>query len=270
MILTFTGSGGASGTYVTGTFNGQADQTFNAVNTHTSNTTNWSTFTAHTTTGQDSALKLSTSNIGGAGGDGGMVQTEGQRADAAVGADWSTVFGSDIVVGPSASGGYGGVSNDRTGASQTSVGTSGTWTLTGLTAGQSYDLYVLTGRGNNAATALVDGVVTYTLSGFDESASITGTLLGASSSQSSADGATFVSYEYNAGTSDTNWAMVKWSFTAGTDGSVTITPTGDGVMANLNALAITATSAAPAVPEPATATLSLLALAGMAARRRRK
>ncbi len=54
-------------------------------------------------------------------------------------------------------------------------------------------------------------------------------------------------------------------------------PTGDGIIFNSNYtgwsdqnMAVVSFNAVPSIPEPATATLSLLALAGLAARRRRK
>lgn len=55
-----------------------------------------------------------------------------------------------------------------------------------------------------------------------------------------------------------------------TDADVALTP-GDGVKSGFQSVAYTITPAAtPSIPEPTTATLSLLALAGLAARRRRK
>lgn len=185
------------------------------------------------------------------------------RGGAVTGEKYTTVFGDDIVSGTDIGGCLQG------GSSYISL------TISGLTAGQTYDLYMLTGRGNpfsgsttwNAKEDIPNA--TYTLSGVS---GLSATLLGASHTDAHVDGQSLVSYEYNSSSTSTNWALVKWSFTA-TDTDVTISAnniSAQSAKGNINAFALQATTTAPAVPEPATATLSLLALAGLCARRRRK
>ena len=160
----------------------------------------------------------------------------------------TTVFSSGLVTG----GTYGGELMGNNNNESISM------TLSGLTSGQSYSLYMLAGRGNNAWSVSQDNIE-YSLSGVTD---VTATLLGASSDQTQIVDATLSSYEYNsAGADSAQWSMVRWDFVADENGSVTISTNANG---NINAVALQVT------PEPTTATLSLLALAGLCARRRRK
>ena len=172
--------------------------------------------------------------------------------------DYTDVFGDDIVTGNDIGAPLQG-SNDHI-----------QLTISGLTAGLTYDLYMLTGRGLNSTTntSSTKPTATYTLAGATD---LTATLLGASDTRPKLAGTSLISYEFNNSTSNIgkHWALVKWSFTAD-QSSVTIAADEAGAKGNINAFAISATGGTPAIPEPATATLSLLALAGLCARRRRK
>lgn len=234
--VTFLGTNGTAGS-VAGSLFGTSGQ-INHVKTSASDLVDL--------TGANTGLSLSSGNSSNCG-NAGIVNS---RLEAAVGAAPTTIFD-----GASITGDYkGGCLNAHTPESPM------TMTLSGLTAGQTYDMFLLVGRGNNYANGSADTPVTYTLSGAE---SIDCTLVGASSTSSTASGSVLTSYEFNATNSQDSpsaWALAKYSFTA-TGDSVTITTNAGG---NINALALQVT------PEPTTATLSLLALAGLCARRRRK
>lgn len=194
---------------------------------------------------------------------GASIAQAGGRADKVTGQDYTEVFGDNIVTG------------DTKGSwIQGTTDTSLSLTISGLAKGQTYDLYMLTGRGNTWNSNSTSGASTsfYTLSGVTN---LTASLVGASSSSSRVtDEGNLESYEYFSSATDGSlqWALVKWSFTANGDSVTISTQVPEGTTparGNINAFAIQAT-ASPAVPEPATATLSLLALAGVCARRRRR
>lgn len=246
---------------------GNSEMTFNAVQTAGTATFNKEGSDLYSASGASLDYDLSWTNAQ-APGEPGVVKT-GERAANAYdgGSEYSTIFGDNIVSGTS----LGGCANGD--------GSLPSITISGLAAGQQFDLYMLTGRGNN----YTGGNVTesspysyYTIQNGNEDgfSQVSITMLGASSTNSSIDGAELQSYEYNpTADANLNWALVKWRFTADETGSVTIkTLSNEGVThgGNINAIALVAASNAPAVPEPATATLSLLALAGLCARRRRK
>ena len=197
-----------------------------------------------TSTGVTAGITIALTNAAGCGEGGTIIN----YADPAQGLDPSAVFGSSVAGIPN-----GGCVNASNGSM--------TMTIGGLTAGLTYDLYVLTGRGNSYQSGNEDTAAQYTLSGAD---GITATVVGSSSASTNVVDATLNSYEYNAGGNNTasSWSLVKYSFTATEEGTVTLT-TSDR-LGNINGFVLQAT------PEPTTATLSLLALAGLCARRRRK
>lgn len=147
-----------------------------------------------------------------------------------------------------------------------------TITFTGLESGY-YDLSVLGGYmgADNMTTA-----ITLTLG----SADITETTwasadLGSSSTGNAAGVASLKQTTTNNSVPATEGYTFDVSQILVTEGTLTVTIDGtsnNGNRTPLNGLALTWTAAAPSdnIPEPTTASLSLLALAGLAARRRRK
>lgn len=239
--ITYTVNSATNGT-VEGTFLGQS-AFFNAVNPV--NSASLPSGELVTTDNVASGITLSAWSNHGAPGAGACAQG---FATASTGALPTTVFGSGLVTGNT----YGGelMANNN--------GQSISMTLSGLTSGQTYSLYMLTGRGNTSWSVSSDNIK-YSLSGVTD---VTATLLGASSNKTGiVDGTTLSSYEYDTSASSVQWSMVRWDFVAGEDGTVKIATDANG---NINAVALQMT------PEPTTATLSLLALAGLCARRRRK
>ncbi|HIX19202.1 MAG TPA: hypothetical protein H9862_01200 [Candidatus Akkermansia intestinigallinarum] len=209
------------------------------------------------TMGNTSAgISISFSNAAGCG-TGGVIQS--YKPSVTGSGDLYDVFDATIITGEF----DGGTLVNPNGACVNAAGGSMTMTLTGLNAGETYNLFVLVGRGNSHQTGSSDSsVTTYTLGG--GVTDVTSTLIGASNASTSVSGAVLNSYEYNAGgnTTESSWSLVEYTFTATSD-SVNIA-TG-GTNGNFNAFALQQVT-----PEPTTATLSLLALAGLCARRRRK
>ena len=148
-----------------------------------------------------------------------------------------------------------------------------TFTLSGLTTGQSYTLYVFAARGNEYGGTEKSDTNTY---GFSAGAgSITAKILDYTLSNSlvtqgyttpTINNSSITAYtQSNDGVAQTseNWVLMSFDFKA-TDTTVMFSASGGGC-GNIAAVGLTTS-----VPEPTTATLSLLALAGLAARRRRR
>lgn len=245
LAVTFTGTSAPSSNTFDGTVLGQSG-TVNAVQVDNASSSNAPSNAGNLLTlgGESAGISLALSNAAGCG-TGGMIQTYQDSVSGAL----SSVFGISVVSGTP----NGGCIN----------GTSVSLTLTGLTAGETYNFYALVGRGNNFPnTTTAETGYTYALSG--GVTDVTSTLIGASSSSTSISDNKLTSYEYNAtgNTSASAWALVEYTFTATSD---TLTFGSDGTNGNINAFALQQVT-----PEPTTATLSLLALAGLCARRRRK
>ena len=253
--VTFTGQGTPSSYTFDGTVLGQSGKV-NAVKVDGSN--NMTTSENLVTMGGTSAgISVSFSNAAGCGA-GGCIQSYKPAVTGGSEALFD-VFDATIITGEVNEAGF----VNPNGACVNAAGGSMTMTLTGLNVGETYNLYVLVGRGNNHQTGSSDSsVTTYTLGG--GVTDVTSTLIGASNTSTFVDGAVLNSYEYNAGdnSSASSWSLVKYTFTATSD-PVNIA-TG-GTNGNFNAFALQQVT-----PEPTTATLSLLALAGLCARRRRK
>ncbi|MGN0865467.1 MAG: PEP-CTERM sorting domain-containing protein [Akkermansia sp.] len=141
-----------------------------------------------------------------------------------------------------------------------------TLTLSGLSSGETYTMTVLFARGNKYAYSTE--VQSITLTGADNVKALVLSQYG--NTNATFEGSTLKSSEANgtlslSTTSDTatkegsNWILAQYSFTAGEAGTVTFAGKG-----------LTIAGIALQAPEPTTATLSLLALAGLAARRRRR
>ena len=252
--VTFTGQETPSSYTFDGTVLGQSGKV-NAVKVDGSN--NMTTSGNLVTMGNTSAeISISFSNAAGCG-KGGVIQS--YKPSVPGSGDLYDVFDATIITGEF----DGDTLVNPNGACVNAAGGSMTMTLTGLNVGETYNLYVLVGRGNGYQTGSSDSsVTTYTLGG--GVTDVTSTLIGASNASTSASGAVLNSYEYNAGgnTTESSWSLVEYTFTATSD-SVNIA-TG-GTNGNFNAFALQQVT-----PEPTTATLSLLALAGLCARRRRK
>ena len=141
-------------------------------------------------------------------------------------------------------------------------------TLSGLTIGQEYTMYVFSARGNDYGGTDKASTNTYQLS--EGASSITAnvldyTLTTLNYPTPTVNGSAITVYtQSNDGIVQTseNWALLSFDFTADAS-SVKLKVSGGGC-GNVAAVGLTAN-----VPEPTTATLSLLALAGLAARRRR-
>ncbi len=143
--------------------------------------------------------------------------------------------------------------------------------VNGLSAG-SYTLTVLVGRGNNYAGTQRTN---YTLTASSGTvSSLTASVLAYHTTSTAADALPTVSAEgvvggYVApGESNVanNWMLMSYSFDATEATDIRLS----GVGAGGNFAALKLEKVSEAIPEPTTATLSLLALAGLAARRRRK
>ncbi len=147
-----------------------------------------------------------------------------------------------------------------------------TMTFTGLESGY-YDLSVL---GGYVGVDSMTTAITLTLGGADVSETTWSSVdLGSTSTGSATGVATLQQTTANNSAPTTEGYTFDVSNILVTDGNLTVTIDGasnNGNRTPLNGLALTWTAAAPSdnIPEPATATLSLLALAGLAARRRRK
>lgn len=170
--------------------------------------------------------------------------TVARRLRAAQGQSFQTVFGMGTVTGST----YGGALNAHL------TGKSISLTLGGLTPGQDYVLYMLTGRGNTAwSVPAADKPITYSLTG---AANLKAELIGASNAQTALSDTNLTSFERNTddrfASSNGAWSLVKWSFTSGEAGTVTISTDADG---NVNALALKATG-----DDPATAQRKLIVL----------
>ena len=149
------------------------------------------------------------------------------------------------------------------------VGSTHTLTLSNLTSGY-YDLSILGGFYGN------DNIVpsiTLSLGGnsVDFSETVWSSYDIAGGTEYSAQGVSTYTTALTNGSADEGYTYDIQKIFVENGGSITITLTGanenDGQRTPLNGLKLTWT---PVVPEPTTATLSLLALAGLAARRRRK
>lgn len=252
--VTFTGQETPSSYTFDGTVLGQSGKV-NAVKVDGSN--NMTTSGNLVTMGNTSAgISISFSNAAGCG-KGGVIQS--YKPSEAGSGELSDVFDATIITGEF----DGDTLVNPNGACVNAAGGSMTMTLTGLNAGETYNLFVLVGRGNSHQTGSSDSsVTTYTLGG--GVTDVTSTLIGASNASTFVDGAVLNSCEYNAGdnSNPSSWSLVKYTFTATSD-PVNIA-TG-GTNGNFNAFALQQVT-----PEPTTSTLSLLALAGLCARRRRK
>ncbi len=252
--VTFTGQETPSSYTFDGIVLGQSGKV-NAVKVDGSN--NMTTSGNLVTMGNTSAgISISFSNAAGCG-KGGVIQS--YKPSVTGSGALSDVFDATIITGEF----DGDTLVNPNGACVNAAGGSMTMTLTGLNAGETYNFYVLVGRGNSYQTGSSDSsVTTYTLGG--GVTDVTSTLIGASNTSTFVDGAVLNSYEYNAGdnSNPSSWSLVKYTFTATSD-PVNIA-TG-GTNGNFNAFALQQVT-----PEPTTATLSLLALAGLCARRRRK
>ena len=247
LAVTFTGTTTVTGNTIDGTVLGQPGKV-NGVQVGNGSASNDPGNAGNLLTlgGESAGIALTLSNAAGCG-TGGMINT---YKDAVTG-NLSSVFDTTVVSG-----------NPNGGCINASGGAM-TMTLTGLNVGETYNFYVLVGRGNNwGSGADSTASITYTLGG--GVTDVTSTLIGASDASSSVSGNVLTSYEYNAGgnSSASSWSLVEYTFTATTD-EVNIT-TGSS-LGNINAFALQQVT-----PEPTTATLSLLALAGLCARRRRK
>ena len=253
--VTFTGQGTPSSYTFDGTVLGQSGKV-NAVKVdgYGSVTTSGNLVTMGNTS---AGISISFSNAAGCG-TGGVIQSYKPAVTGGSGALFD-VFDATIITGEVNEAGF----VNPNGACVNAAGGSMTMTLTGLNVGETYNLYVLVGRGNSHQTGSSDtSVTTYTLGG--GVTDVTSTLIGASNASTSVNGAVLNSCEYNAGdnSNPSSWSLVEYTFTATSD-PVNIA-TG-GTNGNFNAFALQQVT-----PEPTTATLSLLALAGLCARRRRK
>lgn len=256
--VTFTGQQTPSSYTFDGTVLGQSGKV-NAVKVDDRN--NMTTSGNLVTMGNTSAgISISFSNAAGCG-TGGVIQS--YKPSVTGSGDLYDVFDATIITGEITVEADGNTLVNPNGACVNAAGGSMTMTLTGLNAGETYNLYVLVGRGNSHQTGSSDtSVTTYTLGG--GVTDVTSTLIGASNTSTFVSGAVLNSCEYNAGdnSNPSSWSLVEYTFTATSD-SVNIA-TG-GTNGNFNAFALQQVT-----PEPTTATLSLLALAGLCARRRRK
>lgn len=161
--------------------------------------------------------------------------TVARRLRPAQGRSYQTVFGQDTVTGST----YGGALNAHLNGQSIAL------TLGGLTPGQEYELYMLTGRGNTTwSVPAADKAITYSLSGADH---LKSELIGASNTRTALQDNRLLSFERNTddrvASSNGAWSLVKWSFTADETGTVTISTDADG---NVNALALKATGDDPA------------------------
>lgn len=170
--------------------------------------------------------------------------TVSRRLRPGQGLSFQSVFSLGMVTGPT----YGGALNAHL------TGQSVSMTLTGLTPGQKYVLYMLTGRGNTAwSVPSADKPIVYSLAGAE---SVKAELIGASHEKTEVNDAKLASFERNTddrfASSNAAWSLVKWSFASGESGAVTISTDADG---NINALALKAAS-----DDPATARQKLIIL----------
>lgn len=148
-----------------------------------------------------------------------------------------------------------------------------TVTIDGLTVGSTYTMYAFAGRGNSYADNLTTSSHTNTYSLHSGAKDITAQIISYTVTTPDRPIPT-VSNDLSSVTAFTqscnginqsceNWAIMAFDFTA-SNSTLVFKGTGDGAK-NIGALGLVKN-----IPEPTTATLSLLALAGLAARRRRR